>query len=477
MLSRIKRIMKVNMYLCCALVFISNLANAQEITIDNHKDELRTSMLGYIDTQHSKLSAELDSIRDHVDSDIEGTAEDVIILKRLKSINQTIPLEYNSQVRAYIDRYTSRNYKPYMSRLKGLSNYYFPIYEKILKQQQLPAEIKYVSLIESSLDPHLVSSAGAVGLWQFMYATAKSFNLEMDNHIDERKDPYASSLAMSQYLNEAYEQFGDWLLALASYNCGRGCVKRAIARSGLSQPTFWELANYLPRETRNYIPKFIAITYVMEMASFYDIEASETELNLESKVLMVDRAVEMKHIANAAQVPLEQLKSYNPAYKRNIINGSPERPKRLVLPISENLNDSLLYLAINTNTSPVIESPIAATTYTVQAGETLQDVAKKVNVSVQNLKAWNNLTNNTALAGKTLVLSQEVSPKLIATANSKNLTSKTKSKTVYYTVKKGDSLDRIARKHKNTTVAKLKAENNLRSNLIRPGMRLKIPTT
>src|SRR5690606_11415444 len=135
MLSRIKRIMKVNMYLCCALVFISNIANAQEITIDDHKDELRTSMLGYIDIQHSKLSAELDSIRDHVDSDIEGTAEDVIILQRLKSINQTIPLEYNCQGRAYIDRYTSGNYDPYVSRLKGWSNYYFPIYDKILKQR------------------------------------------------------------------------------------------------------------------------------------------------------------------------------------------------------------------------------------------------------------------------------------------------------------------------------------------------------
>src|SRR5690606_35558015 len=161
MLSRIKRIMKVNMDLCCALVFIANLANAQEITIVDHKDELRTSILGYINTQHKALSEELFPIRYHVDSDMKGTAEAVVILKRLKSINQTIPLEYNSQVRAYIDRYTSRNYKPYMSRLKGLSNYYFPIYEKILKQQQLPAEIKYVSLIESSLDPHLVSSAGA----------------------------------------------------------------------------------------------------------------------------------------------------------------------------------------------------------------------------------------------------------------------------------------------------------------------------
>lgn len=434
--------------------------------------------MGYIETLHSRLTAELDSIRDHIDPDIEGTSEDVIILKRLKSINQTIPLEYNSQVRANIDRYTSRNYRPYMNRLKGLSNHYFPIYEKVLREQQLPIEIKYLSLVESSLDPHLVSRSGAVGLWQFMYPTAKSYNLDMDTYIDERKDPYASSLAMTQYLNEAYKQFGDWLLALASYNCGRGCVQRAIARSGMSQPNFWELAPYLPRETRNYIPKFIAITYVMEMASFYDIEAIETELNLESKVLMVDRTVEMKHIANAAQVSLEQLKHYNPAYKRNVVNGSPERPKRLILPLTENLNDSLLYLALNTNTSPIAESAsLISTTYIVQAGETLQDVAKKFDVPLQNLKAWNKLTNQTPIVGKTLILSQEVSPTLIATTNTTGSTSKKAPKIVYYTVKKGDSLDRIARKHKGTTVAKLKAENNLKSNLIRPGMRLKVPTS
>lgn len=466
------------MYLCCILVFAFTWANAQESTIDDHKEELRTSMLGYIETQHSKLSAELDSIRDHIDSDVKGTSEDIVILKRLKSINQTIPLEYNSQVRAYIDRYTSRNYRPYMNKLKGLSTYYFPIYEKILQEQQLPHEIKYLSLVESSLDPHLVSRSGAVGLWQFMYATAKFYNLDMDSHIDERKDPYASSMAMSQYLNEAYNQFGDWLLALASYNCGRGCVQRAIARSGLNKPNFWELAPYLPRETRNYIPKYIAITYVMEMASFYDIDASETELNLESKVLMVDRTVEMKHIATAAQVSIEQLKQYNPAYKRPIINGTPDRPKRLILPVTENLNDSLLYIALNTNTSPFPEeTPQVATTYKVQAGETLQNIAERFDVSIQNLKAWNELTNQSPIVGKTLVLSNPVNPTLIATANSQSTTSKKTSKTVYYTVKKGDSLDRIARRHAGTSVAKLRAENKLKSNLIRPGMRLKIPTT
>jgi membrane-bound lytic murein transglycosylase D len=294
----------------------------------------------------------------------------------------------------------------------------------------------------------------------------------MDVYLDERKDPYASSYAVAQYLSEAYDQFGDWLLAIASYNCGRGGVQRAIARSGIERPTFWELAPYLPSETRNYVPKYIAMTYAMEMAEFYDIEVADTELSMESKVMMLDKTVDMKHIANAANVSLEQLKKYNPAYKRTVINGTVERPKRLVLPITEGLNDSLLYLALNTNTSPVTQMEQLAS-YTVRPGETIQDVAEQFRVSVQDLRAWNNLTSKSNIVGKTLILSQDVDPKLASNMN-KVAAKKSGGSVIYYTVKKGDSLDRIASRHKGTTVAKLKSDNNLKSNLIRPGMKLKV---
>lgn len=467
--------MNFNIYLSCALSLLCTIATAQEIAIDDHKEELRNSMLGYIETLNSRLSSELDSIREHGDADLENNPEDLIIFKRLKSINQTIPLEYNSQIRAYIDRYTSQNYRPYMNKLKGLSQYYFPIYEQVFGEQGIPEEVKYLSLVESSLDPHLVSRSGAVGPWQFMYATAKIYNLDMDSYLDERKDAYASSYAVTQYLSEAYNQFGDWLLALASYNCGRGCVQRAIARSGLQQPSFWELAPYLPQETRNYIPKYVAMTYVMEMADFYDIQPSGTELEMESKVLMVDKTVDMKHIANAVQISVEQLKLYNPAYKRTVVNGTAERPKRLVLPITEGLNDSLLYIALHTNTSPRAEPSQLATTYQVKQGETIHDVSKRFDVSVQNLRAWNGLNSNSDVVGKTLVLTQNVSPTLASNVN-KAASQKKGPKTVYYTVKKGDSLDRIARNYKGVTASKLKADNNLKSNLICPGMKLKVVT-
>lgn len=467
--------MKINTCLCCFLVVFSTIVTAQEIAIEDHKEELRNSMMGYIETLNNKLSAELDSIRDNIDANVENTTEDVVIFKRLKSINQTIPLEYNSQVRAYIDKYVSRNYRPYMNRLKGLSDYYFPIYEQVFREQGIPEELKYLSLVESSLDPHLVSRSGAVGLWQFMYATAKNYNLDMDSYIDERKDVYASSYAVTQYLSEAYDQFGDWLLALASYNCGRGCVQRAIAKSGMSQPSYWELSPYLPQETQNYIPKYIAMTYAMEMADFYDIVSAETDLNLESKVLMLDRTIDMRHIARAADIPLEQLKKYNPAYKRTIINGNVDHPKRLVLPISGGLNDSLLYVVLHTNSGSGEELVQFASTYTVPPGQSIQDVARKFGVSVQDLRAWNNLTSKSSIVGKTLILSKEVDSKL-ASGVHKATSQKREPRIIYYTVKKGDSLDRIANKHKGATVARLKADNSLKSNLIRPGMKLKVQT-
>src|SRR5690606_14330356 len=224
-----------------------------------------------------------------------------------------------------------------------------------------------------------------------MYATAKIYDLDMNSYVDERKDAYASSYAVTRYLNEAYDQFNDWLLALASYNCGRGCVQRAIQRSGFTNPSFWELSPYLPQETRNYIPKYIAMTYVMEMAEFYDIYPVETELDLEHEVLMVDKTIDLDKVAVAIDISLEKLKKYNPAYKRNIVNGTTERPKRLLVPVTNHVNDRLLYVALHNG----ISSDGAANgggrpkQYHVGYNETIYDVAKKFGVSIQNLRAWN----------------------------------------------------------------------------------------
>jgi len=181
----------------------STVGYAQDIAIDSHKEELQSSMISYIETLNDRLAAELDSIREYVDPSIANDDEDVQIFKRLKSIIKTIPLAYNSQVREYIDKYTSSNYRPYMRSLLSLSRHYFAIYEQVFEGAGIPEEVKYLSLVESSLNPHLVSRSGAVGPWQFMYATARMYDLDMNSYVDEGKDVYGSSYSVTCYLSEA----------------------------------------------------------------------------------------------------------------------------------------------------------------------------------------------------------------------------------------------------------------------------------
>lgn len=469
----------------CALFFlliVTYKSYAQEIITDIEREGFRSVILDYLDVRNQEIVEELDSIKQSSNSYLPVTSEDIVLYRRSKALTKDIPLEYNDLVRSYIDRYTSSNYRPYMNRLLGLSKHYFPIYESILNEAGLPEEIKYLSLVESSLNPHLVSTSGAVGPWQFMYATAKMYNLEMNSQIDERKDAYSSSYAVTQYLNEAYQQFGDWLVALASYNCGRGCVQRAIKRSGIEKPTFWQLSPYLPKETRNYIPKYIAMTYVLSDADYFGIQEVSTELDFEHQVLLIDRAVHLGNVAKAIGLTTDELKKYNPAYKQNIVNGSIEKPKRLLLPITLNTNDSLLYLALHDSKilpqKEVVNDRILAgiKRYKVRRGETLSGISKKLGVSVQNLRAWNGLNSRgTVIAGRELIVEKPVDSNLAG--NVKNvIASKRKENALIYTVKSGDSLDSIARRYRSrgASIARLKADNSLKSDLIRPGMKLKI---
>jgi len=469
----------MRLVLCLFSLFFIAHTNvlAQEDMNESYNEDFHNAMLEFIEAKNEQLIMELDSIKGNSDSPI--TPEDIDILRRSKLLSKTIPLEYNEQVKYYIDKYTSANYRPYMNKLLGLSKHYFPIYESILSEVGVPEEIKYLSLVESSLDPHLVSRSGAVGPWQFMHITAKEYNLEMNSYLDERKDPYSSSYAVSQYLQSAYNQFGDWLLAIASYNCGRGCVQRAIKKSGYTQPTFWELSPFLPAETRNYIPKYIAMSYVLSDPGYYDIFGDNSDLKFDHKVLFVSNTIDLNNVASALGISHDDLKKYNPAYKRNLVNGSVQKPKRLLLPITQNTNDSLLYLALNdsksllyNDTEKTDEGSIKK--YKVKRGETLVSISRKFGVSIQNLKAWNGLGSSNYITGKTLIIEKPINNQLAKNTKVATSVKNSSSRMTVYTVKKGDSLDAIANLHKGLTVQKLKADNGLRTNLIKPGMKLKI---
>ena len=444
-------------------------------------------------SQRQVIISGLESMRPLSDYDPLYTTEDTILYNRMRSTQQTIPLALNAQVRPYIQRYTSRNYLPYMSKLQGLAAYYFPIYEKILAENNLPDEIKYISVIESSLNPHLVSRAGAVGLWQFMYPTAKVYDLTIDAYMDERKDPYAACYAASRYFMDAYREFNDWLLALASYNCGQGGVRRAIRRSGIENPSFWQVAPYLPKETRDYIPKFIAMSYVLRNAAHYGIGTTPSEFVWEGQAIMVDKPVDLKQISRAVNLPLEVVKQFNPAYKRTTIQASAESPKRLILPQTDALSESVLYAALH-NELAESESLLAEADVTVpkktksikhlvKRGESLEAIAKQYGIEVRDIQAWNGLSATSEIEGRTILLlkKEEIAdtrlakvaePKKVAVkANERKRPSET---FVSYRVRKGDTLSHIAARFKGARVSQIKADNALHNSRLRIGQRLKI---
>lgn len=477
--------------LTIGLAFTACFLFAQEGSIDEMRNSTQAVLLASIDRENASILQQLDSVKfvNAGEKDVEGIIfdiEDVAVVRKLSSLTREVPLDYNQHVRKYIDLYNSKNYSGHMSRMLGLAQYYFPLYERILAEVGVPKEIKYLSIIESALNPHDVSRVGATGPWQFMYGTAKIYDLTMDNYVDERKDPIASSYAAAKYMKEAYAEFGDWLLAIASYNCGKGGVKRAILRSGKIQPSFWEIAPFLPKETRNYVPAYIAMTYTLGYAQDHGIEAKDSEMALNTQILEIDKFISIHEVAKAINVPEESLKLLNPAYKKGIVNGSDDIHRRLIIPaLAADIDKEQLYLALNTaveKTAEVIalenddvrvaDKRVALTNkHRVRRGETLAIIAKKYDVSVQNLKAWNNVKGSSVRTGTSLVVSSSGVNNRLAQRTNERVHKK--SNFSMYTVKKGDTLSEIASK-KGVSLSRLKADNNLSHSKLKPGMKLKI---
>ncbi|HTI59676.1 lytic transglycosylase domain-containing protein [Mucilaginibacter sp.] len=273
-----------------------------------------------------------------------GIYRNNIFRKRLDSIQKDVQLDYNEYVQAEIDNYLSTE-RVEISRELGLSKYYFPIYEKAFRETGIPDEIKYLSVVESRLNPNAVSRVGATGPWQFMNNTARIYGLTMDDYVDERKDPVQSSYAAAAYLKDAYQQFGDWLLAIASYNCGKSNVIRAIEEAGSND--FWAIRQYLPAETRDYVPLYIAITYVMKYHKNYNIVPQECYFSTETDTVQADKFISLTSVSRTLSIDLAQLTLLNPSYKRLIVNGSAESPKSLVIPKNFKAKYAALYGSIN----------------------------------------------------------------------------------------------------------------------------------
>lgn len=425
-----------------------------------------------------------------VNEEYLGSYQNQVYKRRLDSIQKIVPLTYNEYVQSYIDIYTSPRRRAQMGRVMGLSKYYFPIYEKALREAGVPEEIKYLSIVESSLNPHAVSRVGATGLWQFMYATAKVYGLNMNNYVDERKDPIQASYAAAAYLKDAYEEFGDWLLAIAAYNCGKGNVWRAINKTGSYD--FWEIRRYLPAETRGYVPAFIAVAYSMNYSKNHDIIPEEASFALNTDTIMVNKFVPISKIAGVLEVDSKDLLVYNPSYKKQIVNGTADAPRRLVVPQIDRMHYEALYAALNNAENTMepqavfasnddsyggrgrkafIAAKASAKYYKVRRGENLSTIADKYGVEVQDLKAWNGLRSARVVVGQRLKIASSGNERYSAPAKT---IKPVKASFATYKVKAGDTLSDIAEKFDGATVKELKASNGLKSSQLKAGMVLKI---
>jgi membrane-bound lytic murein transglycosylase D len=396
---------------------------------------------------------------------------------RLDSIQKMVPLSYNEYVQNFITIYSKR--KDMMGKMLGLSNYYFPIFEKALLAYNIPNEIKYLPIIESSMNPHAISRVGATGLWQFMFGTAKAYGLNMDNFVDERKDPIQASYAAAAYFRDAYDELGDWLLAIAAYNCGKGNVSRAIEKAGSRD--FWEIRRFLPKETRDYVPAFIAALYVMNYPDKHDIAMQKSSLHQKTDTIQVNHFVALADISTILNLDETVLLSLNPSYKKKIVNGTALSPKRIILPSVDQNKYAQLYDVLNTDIEVAQEVILASTDdirdlrkklpakiepkiayHKVTSGQNLGIIADKYGIEVQDLKVWNALKSNTIIPGQKLKVYKSGSAP------------KPKITYITYKVKAGDTLSGIAEKFDGATVANIKKANRLSKAVLQPGMLLKI---
>lgn len=331
---------------------------------------------------------------------------------RLSRLPNVIEMPYNEIVQKYINQYSGR-LRNSVAVLLGASNFYNPIFEEALESYQLPLELKYLSIIESALNPTATSRAGAVGLWQFMIGTGKQYGLEVTSLIDERRDPIKASYAAAHYLRDLYNIFGDWTLVIASYNCGPNNVNKAIKRAGGTKD-YWSIYPYLPNETRGYVPAFIAANYIMNYYCDHNICPVNTTLPMGTDTIQVSRNVRMERISALCNIEEEELRRLNPQYRTNLIPGNVrpctlrmptaainafiEAGDSIYVPQSEVLNIKEVPAAAKTGKS----SKRSGSTITVRRGDTLGAIAKRNRTTVSRLKKLNGLRSNNIRAGQRL---------------------------------------------------------------------------
>ncbi len=440
-------------------------------------------------------------------SSFKTGGEESTVKQRLSAIQNSVPLTYNKQVVNYINVYEHKKRKLTQNMLaKG--DYYFPMFERILIERGLPVELKYMAVIESALNPKARSRVGATGLWQFMYSTAREYKLKVGSYVDERSDPELSTIAASKYLKRMYNKYGDWLMVIASYNCGPGNVNKAIRRSG-GKRDFWSIYKYLPRETRGYVPAFIAATYVMEYADVLGIHRDYSnmeyfqydEVNFRKELLMSDLIEEL-------DLDEKQLRNANASLVGQII------PANYKLKLPNNKHSSFYEMTENLYASAAMkiekyglrkkrktygpvqrvipnDPNLESIVYKVKEGDNLGFIAHWYGSGLSNLKAWNGISRNKIVVGQELLiyvhkdkvkhysiydkLSNRQKNILASDLDERMLYAKRSDNNyVYHEVKRGDTYSAIAAEYEGASIEKIKTLNKVGDKALMPGMYLKI---
>ena len=409
---------------------------------------------------------------------------DTVYAKRLYDLPTEMELSYNQVVKKHIEMYSGRR-RDQVSYMLALGEYYFPMFEEALDREGMPLELKYLPVIESALNPTAVSRVGATGLWQFMLKTGKGYGLEVNSLVDERRDPYKSTQAAVKYLKDLYTIYGDWNLVIAAYNCGPGNVNKAIARSG-GKRDYWEIYNRLPRETRGYVPAFIAANYIMNHYADHNIcPAGSQGSVLALDTVHVNQEIHFEQIAGVLNMQVSEIKRLNPQYKKDMIPGN--QMYALVLPTEKmytyiDQNDSIInynrdtYFTHRTytdgymdGTNSLADGNTTDVYYRVKRGDNLSSIARRNGTTVARIKSWNGLTSDRLSVGKQLIVGKKAAPAAPAETQQQLAQAVTSGNATtintYYRVRKGDTLGAIAQRN-NVEVSQLRSWNKLNSTRI-----------
>lgn len=352
-------------------------------------------------------------------SDENVEVSDSVYKLRLSKMPCLMEMPFNPPVRSFIDLYTVRK-RHQVEYMLGMSNYYFPMFEQVLSANNLPLELKYLSIIESALNTTIVSRMGAAGLWQLMIATGRMYGLEINSLVDERLSPVKATNAAARFLKDLYSIYGDWNLVIASYNCGPGNVNKAIRKSG-GKRDYWAIYPYLPRETRGYVPIFIAANYSLHYASAHNLCPAIVNMPAITDTVMINQRIHLEQVATVLNLPIDEVRLLNPQYRKDIIPGN-IKPYALCLPLNyvntfnQKFNEIVAYKAdelINNRRGEIeiLQAPVTAVSpasvghviyHKVKAGQTLSDVAAKYGISVNKLKKWNNIRRSHIRTGARL---------------------------------------------------------------------------